>query len=401
MLNTIIPFMKPDITQAEIDEVVDTMKSGWLTTGPKTKQFENEISLYCSSEKTVCLNSATLGLKLLIKLLDIKEGDEIITTPYTFVSTCNEILHSGAKLVLADIKENSFNIDPAKIKKKLTKKTKAVIPVDIAGWPCDYDNIYEILNNKLYSPEKNTIQECFDRPIIIADSAHSFGAIYKNKKIGNVADFTVFSFHATKNLTTAEGGAITFNSFCNLNIDTIYKNLKLLSLHGQSKDGYDKLKLGGWKYSIELSGFKCNMPDILAAIGLSQLKRYDEIIERRKNIFNIYNNELNEDPFILPHFKSPEKETSYHLFLLRIKNIDEEKRDLIIHKMANKNIACNVHFIPVVMQPFYKKLGYNIKDFPNTYNMYKNEISLPLYSTMSEKDVYTVCRELKKIVKNL
>jgi len=400
MKSNIIPFMLPDITDNEINEVIDTLKSNWITTGIKTKQFENNISVYCNTEKTVCLNSATACLFLILKMFDIGEGDEVITTPYTFASTANVILHAGAKPVFVDIKDD-FNMDPEKLNKAITNKTKAVIPIDIGGFPCDYDEIKEVLNNnkRLFNPKKDSLQKSLDKPLLVSDSAHSLGAIYKNNKIGGIADFTVFSFHATKNMTTAEGGAVTFNTVNDIKTDDIYNKLMLLSLHGQSKDAFSKMKGGNWRYTIDLAGYKFNMPDISASIGLSQLKRYDDILGKRKKLFKSYIDILKKNNrFILPQYQSEIKESSYHLFLLRIKGINEKRRDDIINEMAEKGISCNVHFIPLAMHPFYKSIGYNIKDYPYTYSMYENEISLPLYSTMEQDKIGYICEKLVEFI---
>jgi dTDP-4-amino-4,6-dideoxygalactose transaminase len=403
MIRKKIPFSPPDITQSEINEVIDTLKSGWITTGPKTKKFEEEIANYCNVEKAICLNSGTAGLELILRLFEIGPGDEVITSPYTFAATSNVILHTGAKPVFVDIKKDDFNIDPYKINDAITERTKCIIPVDFGGMPCDYDDIRNILeNNKFkYKPKKGTFQEFTDRPIILSDSAHSLGALYNGNKVGSIADFSVFSFHAVKNLTTAEGGSITFNSFKGLSSVKIYNKLQLLSLHGQSKDALSKMKAGEWKYSIELPGYKYNMTDILASIGLAQLARYDkEILPKRKHICEVYKNELYlNERFILPQFKENNKESSYHIFALRIKGINENIRDKIIYKMSKKNIALNVHFIPVVMHPAYIKLGYKIENYPNTYDMFKNEISLPVYNTLSEKEVVMICNKLNKLIK--
>jgi len=399
MQNKKIPFSPPDIREEDIKLVVETLKSGWITTGPKVREFEKKIALYCGSEKAICLNSATAGLELVLRMFDIGPGDEVITTPYTFAATSNVIVHTGAKPVFVDVKKESFHIDPEGIEKAISSRTKAIIPVDIGGFPCDYDEIYHVLKSKRkYRGKRGTLQNCFDRPIIIADSAHSFGASYKGKKIGNITDFTVFSFHAVKNLTTAEGGAITFNSFQGLSSEEIYKRLSLLSLHGQSKDAYSKYTGNSWRYTIEIAGYKCNMTDIAASLGLSQLNRYDtEILPSRKRIFEQYINLLkNDERFTLPYSN---EFPSYHLFMLRIKNIKEKERDEIIKKMAEKNIFLNVHFIPVVMQPAYIKMGYNIKDFPNTYEMYRNEISLPVYTGLSSEDIELVCSNLKDCIR--
>ena len=402
-MKKIITFSPTDITQREIDEIVNTIKSGWITTGQKTKLFEKKIAEYCNTEKAACLNSATACLEMILKLFDIGKGDEVITTPYTYPSTTNTILHCGAKIIFVDLKENEFNIDPAKIGKAITKKTKAIISVDIAGWPVDYDEINKVIesNKAKYRAKKNTLQEKIEKPIFISDAAHSFGAIYKGKKVGNKADFSIFSFHATKNITSAEGGAVTFNSFEDISADFIYNQLMLLSLHGQSKDAFSKLKAGSWRYTIELAGYKCNMPDLAASIGLIQLDRYEkEILPKRKNLYFSYIKELkNDGKFIIPPFNSSYKESSYHLFPLRINGANEDQRDKIIQKMADKDISLNVHFIPVVMQPYYKKLGFDIKNYPNTFNMYKNEISLPFSSLFSKNDAKYVSDNLKKIIK--
>jgi len=403
-MNKRIEFSPPDITEKEIAEVVNVLKSGWITTGPKVKEFEIEIAKYCGVERAIALTSATAGLELCLRLLDIGEGDEVITTPYTFAATSNVILHTKAKPVFVDVKEADFNIDPKNIEKAITKRTKAIITVDFGGLPCDYDEIKNIIEEKkkLFKPKKNTLQTHFDRIILISDSAHSFGAVYKGKKAGNFADFNVFSFHAVKNLTTAEGGAITFNSINSLTSEEIYRKLKLLSLHGQNKDAFFKFKGGGWYYEIETIGYKYNMTDIAAAIGISQLKRYDsEILPKRKKICEIYQNILNTEYFILPILKTEKKTSSYHLFPLRIKNITENQRNAIIDTLEKNEIFVNVHFIPVVMHPAYKRLGYSIKDFPVSYKCYKSEISLPVHTKMDEKDAEYVCEKLLKAVLEL
>lgn len=394
-----IPFSPPDITQAEIDEVTDTLRSGWITTGPKTNKFETEIAKYCGAEKCIALSSATAGLELTLRLLGIGKGDEVITTPLTFAATANVILHTGAKPVFADVEKEGFNIDAAAVEKALTRRTKAVIPVDYGGYPCDYDALKDVLNmnKKKFHPDKRTFQRCFDRPVLIADAAHSLGAVYRGKRTGTLADFNVFSFHAVKNLTTAEGGAVLFNSVPGLDSSGFYEQMQLLSLHGQNKNALEKMRSGGWKYSIELPGYKYNMTDVHASIGLAQLRRYDtEIIPRRKKHYELYKKELQEDSrFILPPFNGPEKASSWHLFPVRLKGADEKVRDAVIAEMTKKDIAVNVHFIPVVMHRAYRELGYDIRKYPNTYGQYCNEISLPLYPALTDEDVLFVCRELK------
>lgn len=397
-----IPFSPPDITEEEISEVADTLRSGWITTGPKTKRFEQMISDYCGSEKTICLNSATAALELTLRLFEIGEGDEVITTPFTFAASANIILHTGAKPVIVDIKKDQFNIDPQEISKHITEKTKAVIPVDYGGYPCDYDEIAEILNNKkyLYKPKKGTLQEKIERPLILVDAAHSFGSSYKGRKAGNYGDFTAFSFHAVKNITTAEGGAISFNSLNSETSSELYKKLSYISLHGMSKDAFAKSKAGGWFYEILEPGFKYNMTDIAASLGIIQLKRYEQMLDNRKNIYEKYIDILSEDRrIIIPDFTSnPDKTYSYHLFPVRVENADEKKRAEIINYAAEKGVALNVHFIPVNMHPAYTKLGYSIKDTPNAYDTYRNLITLPLYSKLSLEDALYTAEILKEAI---
>lgn len=399
-----IDFSPPDITEKEIDAVVETLKSGWITTGPKTKEFEKKIAEYVSTDKAVCLSSATAAMELVLRLFDVKKGDEVITTPYTFASTVNVILHVGAKPVLVDIKKDSFDIDPDKIEKAITKKTKCVISVDFAGYPVDYDNIKAVLESsrRKFHPRKRTRQVFLEKILFLSDAAHSFGSEYKDKKVGSQADFTTFSFHAVKNLTTAEGGAVSFNKIGNFDSNDIYSNFMLLSLHGQNKDALSKIKSGNWHYDIKLAGFKYNMTDIQAALGLAQLERYKISLQKREEIFSCYNELLKDnDLFILPPFNEKVKKSSFHLYPLRIRGIDEEKRALIIEKLFEKGISCNVHFIPIPMHSCYKTLGYSIKDFPNCYEMYKNEITLPLYPKLTKNDIEYIVDNLKKVMKYL
>lgn len=396
-----IPFSPPDITEEEIAEVVDTLRSGWITTGPKTKKFESMIAEFCGADHALCVNSATAGLELILRLFEIGEGDEVITTPYTFAATGNVILHVGATPIIVDVKPGEFNINPEKIRKAVTKRTKAVIPVDIAGYPCDYDEIHAVLNDQkhLYHPAAETLQQKLERPLLLVDAAHSFGASYKNKKSGTLGDFTVFSFHAVKNLTTAEGGAITFNSTSEEEGAALYHQLKLLSLHGQSKDAFAKMKAGGWQYAIELPGYKCNMTDIMASIGIAQLKRFTEMQAQRKKLYEKYTALLRDDHrFILPPFTDPDREFCYHLLPVRIRDADAEIRGRIIQKAAEQGIALNVHFIPMTLHPAYTKLGYSIETTPEAFKMYQNEITLPLYSKLSEEDAVYVVTVLKNII---
>lgn len=391
-----IPFSPPDIREEEIKSVVEVLRSGWITTGPKTKEFEEEISKYCGTEKTICLNSATAGLEMVLRLLGVGEGDEVITSAYTYTASASVIEHVGAKIILVDTDKESYHMDYKALEKSITEKTKVIIPVDIAGVMCDYDKIFEVIEKKkkLFSPN-NEVQEKFGRCIILADGAHSFGAKYKGRKSGNVADFTSFSFHAVKNLTTAEGGAVTWTKKNNIDSEGIYKNINTLSLHGQTKDALTKTKKGSWEYDIKTTGYKCNMTDIMAAIGLAQLKRYDESLDIRKKIINKYNRELLKCKRInvIEHYNE-NTSSSGHLYLLRIKDMDENERNEIIKSMADNGIATNVHYKPLPLLTAYKKLGFDIKNYPNALNMYKNEITLPLHTKLTGQ-------EIEYIIKNL
>ena len=398
-----ITFSPPDITEREIAEVVDTLRSGWITTGPKTKKFENEIAEYCGTKKAVALNSATAAMELALRLFDIGEGDEVITSAYTYTASASVVYHCGAKIILADTKKDEFNIDPKEIEKLITPRTKAIIPVDIAGLPADYTEIFEVVEKKrnIFNAKKGTYQEKLGRILVLADSAHSFGSDYKEKKIGSVADITSFSFHAIKNLTTAEGGALTWNLPENFDNEEIYKELMLLALHGQNKDALAKLKAGAWKYDIVMPGYKCNMTDIMASIGLVQLQRYDgEILKKKEELVSYYEKYLGDltDKIELPIFKNDIKESCKHLYMIRLKNQDEEKRNEVIAKLGENDIATNVHFQPLPLLTAYKRLGFKIEDYPNAYNQYKNEISLPLHDFLTEDDIKYICESLVKIL---
>lgn len=387
-----IPFSPPDMSDSEIEAVVKVLKSGWITSGPKLAEFEERISEYCECNNVAALNSATAAMEMVLKVFDIKEGDEIITTPYTYTATSSVCVHRGIKLVYVDVEKDSFFMDYSKIEDAITEKTKAIMPVDIAGVPCDYDKIKEILKRK---GREDIIISC--------DSAHSFGAKYKGKMVGGQCDFHSFSFHAVKNLTTAEGGALTFNNNNFKGKSDLLKEVKYTSLHGQSKDALSKMQAGAWEYDIITDGFKCNMTDINAAIGIEQLKRYEDMIQKRRDIFNVYTSILEKEDFsIIPFTKNDEgTETSYHLYLLRINGFDEEKRNELIKKLAQKGISTNVHYKPLPMLTLYKNLGYKIEDYPNAYNQYKNEISLPVYSTLKLEDAKYIAEELVKIVKEI
>lgn len=383
-----IPFSPPDISEMEILNVVDALKSGWITTGPKTKDLEVKIANYCHTKKAVCLNSQTACAEMTLRILGIGVGDEVITTAYTYTATASVIEHVGAKIVLIDTQKDSLEMDYDALSDAINTKTKAIIPVDLAGIPCDYDKIFNILESKkyLYKPN-NDLQKMFDRVIVIADSAHGFGSLYKNAVTGSVADFTTFSFHAVKNLTTAEGGAVTWANHVNIDADYLYQQYQLYSLHGQSKDALAKTKLGAWEYDVIGTWYKCNMTDVLASIGLAQLQRYSDILARRQEIILKYDSAFRKIGIkVLDHYNDFHK-SSGHLYITRIPNITNEVRNQIIIKMAELNIACNVHYKPLPLLTAYKNLGFSISDYPNAYNQFINEITLPLNSCLSDEEV--------------
>lgn len=396
-----IPFSPPDITEEEISAVCDTLRSGWITTGPKTKQFEKEITAFCGSAGAACLSSATAALECTLRILGIGDGDEVIVPAYTYTASASVIYHVGAKIVMCDTKKDSFFLDCDKLADLITEKTKAIIPVDIAGKMSDFDRIFEICDQKkaLFKPN-NDIQRAFGRIIVIADGAHSFGAKENGKMSGSYADFTAFSFHAVKNLTTAEGGAATWAKKDFLDDEWLYKQYMLQSLHGQNKDALAKTKLGAWEYDITEPLYKCNMTDIMAAIGLVQLKRYKGMLEKRRKFIEIYNEFLSDERFILPKHYGENFSSSGHLYLLRIKGITKEQRGEIIERMAEKGIATNVHYKPLPLLTAYKNLGFDIKDFPNAYAQFENEITLPLNTKMCEEDVVYTAETLKEILKD-
>ncbi len=379
-----IPFSPPDITEEEINEVVDTLRSGWITTGPKTKLFENQIAKYCNTSRAVALNSATAAMEMTLRLLGIGPGDEVITSAYTYSASASVIAHVGARIVLVDSGRDSFLIDYDGIENAITEKTKAIIPIDIAGLMCDYDKLFETVERKkhLFKPS-NDLQKAIGRVVIFADAAHSIGATYKGKMSGEVADFTSFSFHAVKNLTTAEGGAVTWKDINGVDNEKIYNQYMLLSLHGQSKDALAKTKLGAWEYDIVAPNYKCNMTDIMASLGVAQFKRYPEILRRRKEIIMKYDTLLAElDVTPIKHF-SDSYSSNGHLYLLRLNGKDEAFRNEIIIKMAKKGVATNVHYKPLPMHTAYKNLGFKMKNYPNAFDMYSNEITLPLHTLLT------------------
>ncbi|MEW9109063.1 MAG: DegT/DnrJ/EryC1/StrS aminotransferase family protein [Cytobacillus gottheilii] len=394
-----IPFSPPDITDAEIEEVIKAMKSGWITTGPRTKELEKRIAEFVGTNKSVCLNSATAAMELTLRILGVGPGDEVITSAYTYTASASVIEHVGAKIVLVDTAPDSFEMDYSKLADAITEKTKVIIPVDIAGKICDYDTIFEIVESKkdLFKPN-NELQWLFNRVIVMTDAAHAFGAERKGLKCGQVADFTCFSFHAVKNFTTAEGGAVVWRNGQGLDDEWLYKQFMLYSLHGQSKDALAKTQKGAWEYDIVYPAYKCNMTDIMASIGLIQLDRYEGLLERRREIIEMY------DRALLPlgiqslqHYGAGFS-SSGHLYLVRIPAISEEKRNEVIIKMAEAGIACNVHYKPLPMLTAYKNLGFDIKDFPNAYKQYVNEVTLPLHTLLSDEDVNYVVENLKRVL---
>ena len=392
-----IIFSPPDIGQAEIDEVVSVLKSGWITTGPKTKEFESEIAKYCGTRRAASLNSATACMELTLRLLGIGAGDEVITSAYTYTASASVICHVGATPVLVDTAEGTFEMDYAQLEKAITPKTKAVIPVDIAGIMCDYPRILAIVNEKkaLFIPV-NDIQKAIGRVCVIADAAHSFGAVHENVVSGKAADFTSFSFHAIKNLTTAEGGAVTWNEIDGIQSDDIYRQFMLLSLHGQSKDALAKEAAGSWEYDILLPGYKCNMTDIMAALGLAQYRRYGELLSRRHQIIALYQQGLKDLAVQVFAHKQSSFASSGHLYMTRLVGRDSAFRNEIIKKMAEYGVPCNVHYKPLPLHTAYKKLGFDIKDFPNAYIMYQNELSLPLHTGLSDEDVAFIVHNLAR-----
>lgn len=397
-----IPFSPPDITDAEIEEVIKTLKSGWITTGPKTKEFERKIAEYVGVNKAVCLSSATAALELTLRILGVGPGDEVITSAYTYTASASVIYHVGAKIVLVDTARDSFEMDYDKLRDAITEKTKVIIPVDIAGKMCDYDTIYEIVESKkeLFKPN-NEIQELFNRVIVLADAAHAFGAQRKGMKCGQVADFTVFSFHAVKNLTTAEGGAVVWRNDRGIDDEWLYRQYMLYSLHGQSKDALAKIQKGSWEYDIVYPAYKCNMTDILASIGLVQLSRYDSLLKRRREIIEMYDRALLPLGIQSLQHYGDDYTSSGHLYLARIPGIGEAERNEIIIKMAEKGIATNVHYKPLPMFTAYRKLGFDIRDYPNAYRQYANEITLPLHTLLDEEQVEYIVDSFKSIVLTL
>ncbi len=399
-----IPFSPPRIDEKTIEAVSETLRSGWITTGPKTKLLEKKIVEYCGCRSVLCLNSATAGLELALRWFEVGPGDEVILPAYTYTATANVVIHCGATPVFADSRTDDFNINTDSIAQKITNRTKVIMPVDFGGLPCNYDEIIKIteLNKKIFNPRGEN-QKKLGRILILADSAHSFGGTYKKRRTGSLVDISVFSFHAVKNLTTAEGGALTLNLPSPFENEVIYRELNIKSLHGQTKDALAKTKKGEWRYDIIEAGYKCNMPDILAAIGLVELERYDtETKQRRRQIVEYYQNEFGKyDWAELPVFKDDVRESSYHLYPLRIKNINEVKRDSVIQKVFEKEVSVNVHFIPLPMMSFYKNLGFKIEDYPVAWDNYSREITLPVYYNLTDEQLKTIVAAVTNSVKEV
>lgn len=395
-----IPFSPPDITEAEIELVAAALRSGWITTGPKTKLLEKKIAEWVGSPKCVCLNSQTACAEVSLRILGIGNEDEVITTAYTYTASASVICHVGAKVVMVDCQKNSLEMDYDALEKAITERTKAIIPVDLAGIPCDYNRIFEIVKNKksLFKPA-NEIQKKIGRIAIIADSAHAFGAEWHGQMVGSIADFTNFSFHAVKNFTTAEGGAMTWKHIDGIDDDYIYRQAQLLSLHGQSKDALAKTQLGAWEYDIVAPLYKCNMTDVAAAIGLAQFDRYQSLLARRKKIIEKYDSILKPIGVEVLFHYTKEYQSSGHLYITRIPNINDEVRREIIVKMAEAGIACNVHYKPLPMHTAYKNLGFNINNYPNAYAHYENEITLPLHTKLTDEEVEYVIEKYAEILK--
>ncbi len=394
-----IPFSPPQIDDEIVNEVVAALRSGWITTGPRTKLFEQKLAEYCGVEKVLCVNSASAGLELMLRWFGVGHGDEVIVPAYTYTATAEVVVHCGATPVMVDVNPD-FLISVENIRKALTPKTKVIMPVDIAGLPCDYDAIMALVQDaevKRNFQPSSTLQEKLARPLVLSDAAHSLGAWYKGRRTGAVADITVFSFHAVKNLTTAEGGAICLALPDAFDAGEIYKQLCTFSLHGQSKDALAKTQIGNWRYDVYECGYKCNMTDVAAAMGLVELPRYDAmVLKRRKEIFDAYTKAFEADErFQLPEYETEEKTSSYHVYALRIKNISEAQRDAMMQRIFEQEVSVNVHFIPLPMLTAYKNMGYKISDYPVTYDNYSREISLPVYYNLTDEQVQQVITAVK------
>ena len=397
-----IPFSPPDISDGEINEVIDTLKSGWITTGPKTKELERRLSDFTDTPKTVCLNSATAALELTLRVLGIGKGDEVIVPAMTYTASCSVIYHVGAKAVIVDIAEDSHEMDYVALANAITENTKAVIPVDLAGIPCDYDKIFEVVESKKHLFKANSeYQEKLGRVAVVADGAHALGSTYKGKKIGSVADFTTFSFHAVKNFTTAEGGSVTWKENPDFDNEELYREYQIYSLHGQTKDALAKTKAGSWEYDIVIPGYKCNLTDIAASIGLVQLDRYPKLLECREDIIDQYNKGFEGTRITALSHSAEDYKSCGHLYITHIEGATFEQRGEIIVKMAERGISCNVHYKPLPLLTAYKNLGFDIENYPNAYNYYVKEITLPLHTRLSDEDVNVIIDNFKEIVEEV
>ena len=397
-----IPFSPPDIGEEEVSAVSQALRSGWITTGARTKQLEREVAQLCNTSRAVCLNSATAAMELTLRLLGVGPGDEVITSAYTYTATASVVCHVGARLVLVDTAPGSTQMDYDKLSAAVTSRTKVIIPVDLGGVVCDYDRIFSIVEEKkaLFTPA-NPLQEAFGRVIVMADAAHAFGARWKGRMCGEIADFTCFSFHAVKNFTTAEGGAVTWRPIPGVEDEDLYHRYMLLSLHGQSKDAFSKNQLGNWEYDIVDTAYKCNMTDILAAVGLAQMKRYPAMLSRRRQLIERYDAGLSGLPVTMLRHYGEDFASSGHLYLLRLTGRDSDCRNRIITQMAEQGIATNVHYKPLPMHTAYKKLGFSIQDYPNAYDYYHNEVTLPLYSRLTDEEADYVVGTLQHLIKEL
>ena len=397
-----IPFSPPDMTEAEVKEVAAAILSGWITTGPRTKELERQIAAYIGTNKAVCLNSQTACAEMALRLLGIGAGDEVIVPAYTYTASASIVCHVGATLVFADVQTNSLEMDYEAVEELITPRTKAIIPVDLAGIPCDYERLLQIVEKKrsIYHPA-NDIQQALGRVAICADAAHAFGAEWQGKKVGAIADFTAFSFHAVKNLTTAEGGALTWRSIPGISDDELYRMVQLFSLHGQSKDALAKTKLGAWEYDIVGPWYKCNMTDIMASLGLVQMKRYPQMLCRRKEIIQRYDQALKAIGVEVLNHYSETHQSSGHLYITRIPNITIEQRQTIIKQMAERGIATNVHYKPLPMMTAYKTMGFDIKDYPNAYAHFANEITLPLHTRLTDEEIEYIISNYIEIITNV
>lgn len=395
-----IPFMVPDLSDAEINEVCETLRSGWITTGPRTKLLERCLADYCGVNRGVCLNSATAALEMTLRILGVGPGDEVITSAYTYTASASPVIHCGAKVVFVDTAPGSYEMDYDKMADAINEHTKAVIPVDIGGFCCDYDRIFEVVESKKHLFSANSeLQEALGRVAVLADCAHSLGSSYKGKRTGSVADFSIFSFHAVKNLTTAEGGAALWKEIEGVDDEDLYRQYQILSLHGQTKDALTKSKVGKWEYDIISPAYKCNMTDVAAAIGLKQLERYDAMLQRRRELFDLYNKAFQDSNIETLQLDSPRGVANGHLYLTRLTGRSEEERNRIMERLGEEGIAANVHFKPLPLMTAYKNLGFSIADFPNAYNQFANEITLPLHSQLTDEVAQYVAEHYISVTK--